>query len=165
MIAKLVLIAGNCPPLRKSELEYYAMLSKTTVHHFSGTNADALPMYTEFSPKDTPTVEVKTEVVETKIRKSVSPRKPKAIPQSLDVPHPAPPNWKEAYDTIKRMRQSIVAPVDTMGCDQAQFKETDPKVRCSLSWFITRVYSVRSFHVESQICYFDLAYVVLADEG
>lgn len=37
-IAKLVLIAGNCPPLRKSELEYYAMLSKTTVHHFAGTN-------------------------------------------------------------------------------------------------------------------------------
>lgn len=36
--AKLVLIAGNCPPLRKSELEYYAMLSKTTVHHFAGSN-------------------------------------------------------------------------------------------------------------------------------
>ncbi len=36
--AKLVLIAGNCPPLRKSELEYYAMLSKTTVHHFGGSN-------------------------------------------------------------------------------------------------------------------------------
>lgn len=38
LLAKLVLIAGNCPPLRKSELEYYAMLSKTTVHHFAGTN-------------------------------------------------------------------------------------------------------------------------------
>jgi large subunit ribosomal protein L30e len=37
-LAKLVLISGNCPPLRKSELEYYAMLSKTTVHHFAGTN-------------------------------------------------------------------------------------------------------------------------------
>jgi ribosomal protein L30E len=37
-VAKLVLIAGNCPPLRKSEIEYYAMLSKTTVHHFAGTN-------------------------------------------------------------------------------------------------------------------------------
>ena len=37
-IAKLILIAGNCPPLRKSEIEYYAMLSKTTVHHFGGTN-------------------------------------------------------------------------------------------------------------------------------
>lgn len=36
--AKLVLIAGNCPPLRKSELEYYAMLSKTSVHHFAGSN-------------------------------------------------------------------------------------------------------------------------------
>ena len=38
IVAKLVLIAGNCPPLRKSEIEYYAMLSKTTVHHFAGTN-------------------------------------------------------------------------------------------------------------------------------
>lgn len=26
--AKLVIIAGNTPPLRKSELEYYSMLSK-----------------------------------------------------------------------------------------------------------------------------------------
>lgn len=26
--AKLVIIAGNCPPLRKSELEYYSMLAK-----------------------------------------------------------------------------------------------------------------------------------------
>lgn len=35
---RLILIAGNTPPLRKSELEYYAMLSKAPVHHFSGTN-------------------------------------------------------------------------------------------------------------------------------
>ena len=28
LTAKLVLIADNCPPLRRSELEYYAMLSK-----------------------------------------------------------------------------------------------------------------------------------------
>ncbi|EXF78600.1 ribosomal protein L7Ae/L30e/S12e/Gadd45 family protein [Colletotrichum paranaense] len=38
--AKLVLIAGNTPPLRKSELEYYAMLSKVPVHHFGGTNIE-----------------------------------------------------------------------------------------------------------------------------
>lgn len=38
--SKLILIAGNCPPLRKSELEYYAMLSKTGVHHYSGNNVD-----------------------------------------------------------------------------------------------------------------------------
>ncbi|KAI5292769.1 hypothetical protein KEM52_006077 [Ascosphaera acerosa] len=36
--AKLVIIAGNTPPLKKSELEYYSMLSKTSVHHFSGNN-------------------------------------------------------------------------------------------------------------------------------
>ena len=36
--AKLVLISANCPPLRKSELEYYAMLAKTPVHHFNGNN-------------------------------------------------------------------------------------------------------------------------------
>merc|ERR1712072_863582 len=36
--AKLVLVSGNCPPLRRSELEYYAMLSKTPVHLFSGSN-------------------------------------------------------------------------------------------------------------------------------
>jgi ribosomal protein L30E len=36
--AKLVIISGNAPPLRKSELEYYAMLAKTPVHHFAGDN-------------------------------------------------------------------------------------------------------------------------------
>ncbi|KAI1123958.1 50S ribosomal protein L30e-like protein [Nemania abortiva] len=38
--AKLVLIAANTPPLRKSELEYVAMLSKTPVHHFEGNNIE-----------------------------------------------------------------------------------------------------------------------------
>ena len=37
---KMVLIASNCPPLRKSEVEYYAMLAKCTVHHYSGSNVD-----------------------------------------------------------------------------------------------------------------------------
>ena len=37
-VAKLVLIAGNSPPLPKSEIEYYAMLSETAVHDFAGTN-------------------------------------------------------------------------------------------------------------------------------
>lgn len=58
-----------------------------------------------------------------------SPRKVKLIPQALDVPHPAPQNWREAYDTIKEMRSNIVAPVDTMGCDRAQLEEMEPQVR------------------------------------
>jgi len=38
--AWLVIIADNCPPLKKSEIEYYAMLAKTGVHHFAGNNID-----------------------------------------------------------------------------------------------------------------------------
>jgi large subunit ribosomal protein L30e len=37
---KLVIICNNCPPLRKSEVEYYAMLAKTNVHHYTGSNVD-----------------------------------------------------------------------------------------------------------------------------
>ena len=38
--SKLVIISNNCPAVRKSEIEYYAMLSKTGVHHYSGNNVD-----------------------------------------------------------------------------------------------------------------------------
>ena len=38
--SKVVVIANNTPPLRKSELEYYAMLAKTGVYHYPGTGAD-----------------------------------------------------------------------------------------------------------------------------
>eukprot|EP01138_Halocafeteria_seosinensis_P011001 gb/GECG01011236.1/.p1 GENE.gb/GECG01011236.1/~~gb/GECG01011236.1/.p1 ORF type:complete len:113 (+),score=19.64 gb/GECG01011236.1/:1-339(+) len=38
--AKMIIIAKNCPPLRKSELEYYAMLAKCNVHHYNGGNTD-----------------------------------------------------------------------------------------------------------------------------
>uniref|UniRef100_A0A8C7ER65 Large ribosomal subunit protein eL30 n=1 Tax=Neovison vison TaxID=452646 RepID=A0A8C7ER65_NEOVI len=31
--AKLVILTNNCPALRKSEIEYYAMSAKTGVHH------------------------------------------------------------------------------------------------------------------------------------
>ena len=35
--SKLIIVSGNCPAIRKSELEYYAMLSKTGVHHYGGS--------------------------------------------------------------------------------------------------------------------------------
>merc|ERR1712096_259365 len=38
--AKLIVIGNNCPPIRRAELEYYAMLSKTPVHQYSGNNLD-----------------------------------------------------------------------------------------------------------------------------
>ncbi|OBZ67933.1 Endonuclease III-like protein 1 [Grifola frondosa] len=49
------------------------------------------------------------------------------IRNALDVPHPAPARWREAYDAIKEMRARTPAPIDTMGCQQAQLDEKDPK--------------------------------------
>lgn len=36
--AKMIIVAANTPVLRKSELEYYAMLSKCAVYYFQGGN-------------------------------------------------------------------------------------------------------------------------------
>lgn len=63
-----------------------------------------------------------------KSSRSNAPKKQKPIPQSLEKPHPAPEYWREQFDVIKSMRARLKAPVDTMGCDQAQHGETDPKV-------------------------------------
>lgn len=38
--SKLIIIAANTPVLGKSELEYYAMLSKTKVYYFQGGNKE-----------------------------------------------------------------------------------------------------------------------------
>ncbi|SCZ97225.1 BZ3500_MvSof-1268-A1-R1_Chr4-2g07071 [Microbotryum saponariae] len=53
-----------------------------------------------------------------KIRKEPSPRKPTAFVVRLDKAHPEPKRWREAYEIIREQRQRIVAPVDTMGCEQ-----------------------------------------------
>eukprot|EP00617_Octactis_speculum_P007603 CAMPEP_0185791856 /NCGR_PEP_ID=MMETSP1174-20130828/158606_1 /TAXON_ID=35687 /ORGANISM="Dictyocha speculum, Strain CCMP1381" /LENGTH=134 /DNA_ID=CAMNT_0028486859 /DNA_START=602 /DNA_END=1006 /DNA_ORIENTATION=+ len=37
---KMVILSNNTPPLKKSEIEYYSMLAKVTVTHYSGTNPD-----------------------------------------------------------------------------------------------------------------------------
>ncbi|XP_004637558.1 60S ribosomal protein L30-like [Octodon degus] len=37
---KLIVLANNCPALRKSETEYYAMLARIGVHHYSGNNIE-----------------------------------------------------------------------------------------------------------------------------
>ncbi|KAI6125317.1 DNA glycosylase [Pisolithus croceorrhizus] len=88
--------------------------------------ADRLPAATTKKRAKTKTTRTTTSVTITDT-KSRSPRKSKVIPQSLAVPHPAPERWKEAHDAIKEMRSRVPAPVDTMGCDQVQWKEQDPK--------------------------------------
>lgn len=85
----------------------------------------------------TPTTPKPTRALKSELRKaksmkleSPSPRKKKLIKMSLEVPHPTPPLWEEQYNAMMEMRRKYVAPVDTMGCDTAQLRETDPKV-CS----------------------------------
>ena len=38
--SKLIIIANNCPAIRRTELEYYAVLAKSDVHHFDGNNLE-----------------------------------------------------------------------------------------------------------------------------
>ena len=38
--AKMIIISNNTPALRRSEIEYYAMLAKCNVHHYKGNNSD-----------------------------------------------------------------------------------------------------------------------------
>ena len=38
--AKMVIISSNTPALRKSEIEYYAMLGKCAVYHYVGNNSE-----------------------------------------------------------------------------------------------------------------------------
>merc|ERR1712210_7363 len=38
--AKLIILANNTPQLRRSEIEYYAMLAKTGAHHYNGSNIE-----------------------------------------------------------------------------------------------------------------------------
>lgn len=38
--SKLIIISSNTPPLRKSEIEYYAMLAKVDVVHYTGSNVE-----------------------------------------------------------------------------------------------------------------------------
>ena len=37
---KLVILINNCPVLRKSEIDYYGMLAKTGVQHYSGNTVE-----------------------------------------------------------------------------------------------------------------------------
>nr|XP_037862251.1 60S ribosomal protein L30-like [Chlorocebus sabaeus] len=38
--AKLVILSNNCPALRKSKIEYYENLARTSVHHYSDNNIE-----------------------------------------------------------------------------------------------------------------------------
>ena len=40
--AKLIIVSNNCPALRRSEIEYYALLSGAGVHHYNGSKFNSM---------------------------------------------------------------------------------------------------------------------------
>lgn len=49
-----------------------------------------------------------------KVKKDAKPRTSTPIKLKLDKPHPEPPRWRRQYELIEKMREKIVAPVDTL---------------------------------------------------
>ncbi|KAI0373147.1 DNA glycosylase [Pilatotrama ljubarskyi] len=120
--------SSSLSPITDDNVETLSQSTDVTVHEGTPKGVQKRPKTENVSTTEEEAATASTALAsQPKKRKSASPRKPKPIPTALEIPHPAPPRWREAYDAIKRMRARVVAPVDTMGCDQAQLKETDPK--------------------------------------
>lgn len=95
-------------------------------------------------------------------KQSVS--KKKQVLADLEMPHPAPPRWREVYDTIKDMRSRVVAPVDTMGAGAAQLGETDPKVSIHLYAMLTVNDILMEMSLVSALLHTGVVDVVLSDK-
>ncbi|RXW20986.1 hypothetical protein EST38_g4849 [Candolleomyces aberdarensis] len=90
-----------------------------------GGDPDSAEEYTPDSKRSSP-AKRKASTRATKATRKTVVSKTTAAVSTTNSP---PKNWEEVYALIKEMRAKIVAPVDTMGCAQAQNKESDPKNR------------------------------------
>jgi hypothetical protein len=86
------------------------------------------------------------------------PKKGKIVKPLITRVHPAPPNWKQTYDMICEMRSRVQAPVDTMGCDQEQVQESDPKVWLCRGFDINTArieleFRTKDFLLSSRLCF------------
>ncbi|KAK0550666.1 orotidine 5'-phosphate decarboxylase [Tilletia horrida] len=88
-----------------------------------GSQGQAAPAASSSSAPDGPAVTAYTSPKkEDKAFFDLSPRKAnKPIKRELEAheAHPAPPRWKETYALLLQQRRRIVAPVDTLGCEEA----------------------------------------------
>lgn len=82
------------------------------------------------SPKSTARTTVKVEektVTPKRVKKARKQPAKKVKREDGQVEIHAPPNWQEVYDTVREMRKTIVAPVDTMGCETLAQEEISPR--------------------------------------
>lgn len=64
-----------------------------------------------------------------KSRKAKKQPAKKVVEENGEVKIHPPPNWEEMYDAVKEMRKTILAPVDTMGCETLAEEHVSPRVR------------------------------------
>lgn len=83
------------------------------------------------SRKKSVKVEEELEIEELRF---TTPKKTKARPAKQDIDHVtgevkvhAPWGWEEMYRLTQEMRKTVIAPVDTMGCEDAAQKDRSPK--------------------------------------
>ena len=107
--SKLVIISNNCPPLRKSEIEYYAMLAKTGVHHYSGSASSREPIpVSTYTPRHLRTVRTRPDT-RTRRASAGGARVPGAsgAPRFLGFLHPekrdAKASWKRETSTLSTL--------------------------------------------------------------
>ncbi|KAJ2922224.1 hypothetical protein H1R20_g14858, partial [Candolleomyces eurysporus] len=92
-----------------------------------GGDPDSAEEYTPDSKRSSPAKRrASARATKTTTRKAVA---SKTTTSAVSTTNSPPKNWEEVYALIKEMRAKIAAPVDTMGCAQAQNKESDPKNR------------------------------------
>jgi hypothetical protein len=106
--SKLVIISNNCPPLRKSELEYYAMLAKTGVHHYSGSASSRESLVSMYTPRHRRTGRTRPDT-RTRRASAGGARVPGAsgAPRFLGFLHPekrdAKASWKRETSTLSTL--------------------------------------------------------------
>lgn len=78
--------------------------------------------------------QIKTEIPDIKLSKTIKKEYANVIPDIEDTVSPKivkwePKNWQQTLNNIREMRQSQLAPVDTMGCHKCSDDYADEKVK------------------------------------
>ncbi len=80
---------------------------------------------TQSSPLGAPDAKIK----DGKARKAWRQPAQKTVNELGEVEIHPPANWQEVYDAVKDMRKTVLAPVDTMGCERLAEEHVSPRVR------------------------------------
>lgn len=88
---------------------------------------DAITPNIRASPRK-PGRHTKDEIVKNTKKPRRQPAK-KTVNEAGEVEVHPPANWDEIYKAVKEMRKSVLAPVDTMGCETLADERLSPQVR------------------------------------